>query len=149
MGSDFNLLTKALNVHSAWLSRDRFEGRESLLSREGRPRPVEHVGKVDGAGPAGEILVRVSRPWRWGEGVRLVDRRGRALGRVSGVIGPAAAPWLVLKPLDQRAGHEAAVRLRGADAYLEELPEAETAAPAPRPRTQGRPTGRRGRRGKQ
>ena len=65
---------------------------------------VEHIGKVYGAGPSGEVLVRVERPWRWGEGLRVVDRRGRPIGRIESIIGPAAAPYLVLRPLDAREG---------------------------------------------
>jgi hypothetical protein len=107
--------------------------------------PVEHIGTVDGAGPGGELLVRAVRPWRWGEGARLVDRRGRVLGRVTGVIGPAAAPWLVLQAIDPAGGRELAGRMKGSDAYLEQLPEGEGSAPASRKRTKGRPTGRRGR----
>lgn len=103
---------------------------------------MEHVGTVYGAGPGGEVLVRAARPWRWGEGVRLVDRRGRALGRVTGVVGPAAAPWLVLRPLDASGGRQAVERLRGSDVYLEALPDSEAQAPAGRRRTPGRPTGR-------
>ncbi len=106
---------------------------------------MELIGTVEGAGPSGEILVRVSRPWRWGDGPRLVDRRGRALGRVTGVIGPAAAPWLVVRPLGPAPGRDGAVPTHGTNVYLEEQPEAEKVA-ASRGRTKGRPTGRSGRR---
>jgi hypothetical protein len=64
---------------------------------------------------------------------------------VTGVIGPASAPWLVLKPIDARAGREGAVGLKGTDAYLESPPEGERDAPAARQRTPGRPTGPKGR----
>ena len=102
---------------------------------------MELVGKVFGPGPSGEIIVRADRAWRWGEGIKLVDRRGRALGRVENIVGPAAAPYLVLRPADAREGPGAGAKLKGADVYLADLPEGEGHKPEFRPRTKGRPTG--------
>lgn len=104
---------------------------------------MELVGKVFGPGPSGEIIVRADRAWRWGEGIKLVDRRGRALGRVENIVGPAAAPYLVLRPADVREGAAAAAKLKGADVYLEEAPDQQGRGPQGRARTQGRPTGNR------
>jgi rRNA processing protein Gar1 len=108
---------------------------------------VELIGHVFGPGPAGEIIVRTERPWRWGEGIKLVDRRGRALGRVENVVGPAAAPYLVVRSVDAREGATAGTRLKGVDVYLPERPQEEGKTPEFRPRTKGRPTGPVSRRG--
>ncbi len=101
---------------------------------------VELIGKVYGPGPQGELIVRVERPWRFGEGVKVVDRRGRALGRVEGIVGPAAAPFLVVRTLEARDGKGLGTRLKGTEVYVEQAHEAE-AQPAERARRQGRETG--------
>lgn len=103
---------------------------------------VELIGKVFGPGPSGEIIVRADRAWRWGEGIKLVDRRGRALGRVENIVGPAAAPYLVLRPADAREGAAAGAKLKGADVYLEESPQREGPKADPRQRVAGRQTGK-------
>src|SRR6185436_5038811 len=64
--------------------------RAKVMSQQALSGHVELIGKVFGPGPQGEIIVRAERPWRYGEGVKVVDRRGRALGRVEGIVGPAA-----------------------------------------------------------
>ena len=91
---------------------------------------MELIGKVFGPGPAGEVVVRADRPWRWGEGVRLVDRRGRAMGRVEQIVGPASAPFLVLRPLDPKEGSQLGARLKGSDVYVEEIPAEPKEQPA-------------------
>src|SRR6266567_494234 len=83
---------------------------------------VELVGKVFGAGPSGELIVRADRPWRYGEGVKLVDRKGRALGRVEGIVGPAAAPYLVVRTFDTKDAKGLGVKLKGTEVYLQEIP---------------------------
>jgi rRNA processing protein Gar1 len=103
---------------------------------------VELVGKVFGPGPQGELIVHADRPWRYGEGVKIVDRRGRALGRVEGVVGPAAAPYLVVRTVEARDGKGLGLKLKGAEVYIEEAPEAPS-QPRGRERRQGRPTGGR------
>ena len=108
--------------------------------------PVELVGRVHGPGPSGEILVKAERPWRYADGVKVVDRRGRALGRVEAVIGPAAAPYLVVRTPDAKDPKGVGSRLKGAEVYVE-APEVEAGAqPQARPRKQGRPTGPAGHR---
>jgi rRNA processing protein Gar1 len=92
------------------------------------------------SGPQGELIVRVERPWRFGEGVKVVDRRGRALGRVEGIVGPAAAPFLVVRTLEARDGKGLGNRLKGTEVYIEDAHEAAT-QPAERGRKQGRHTG--------
>ena len=102
---------------------------------------MELVGKVFGAGPSGELIVRADRPWRYGEGVKLVDRKGRALGRVEGIVGPAAAPYLVVRTFDTKDAKGLGVKLKGTEVYLQEIPAEATSAPPRRARVQGRHTG--------
>lgn len=102
---------------------------------------MELVGKVFGPGPSGELIVRADRPWRYGEGVKIVDRRGRSLGRVEGIVGPAAAPFLVVRTVDARDGKGLGVRMKGVEVYLQEAPVEAAEIPAARGRKKGRPTG--------
>ncbi len=102
---------------------------------------MELVGRVHGPGPSGEIIVKADRPWRYGDGVKIVDRRGRTLGRVEGVIGPAAAPYLVVRTPDSKDPKGVGSKLKGSEVYVD-APELEAGAqPQARPRKQGRPTG--------
>ncbi len=105
---------------------------------------VELVGRVHGPGPSGEIIVKAERPWRYADGVKVVDRRGRTLGRVEGVIGPAAAPYLVVRTPDSKDPKGLGVRMKGSEVYVEAPEVEEGAGPKARPRKQGRPTGERG-----
>ncbi len=113
------------------------------MRRAARAAVVELVGKVFGPGPQGELIVRAERPWRHGEGVKLVDRKGRSLGWVEGIVGPAAAPFLVVRTVEARDGKGLGTKLKGTEVYMEQSPEAQ-AQPAERRRTQGRHTGTRG-----
>ena len=103
---------------------------------------MELVGTVFGPGPQGELIVRAGRPWRYGEGVKVVDRKGRALGRVEGVIGPATAPYLIIKTFEGEAAKGAGLRLKGTEVYMQEQAAEAAAQPRGRERRQGRPTGR-------
>ena len=105
---------------------------------------MELVGRVHGQGPSGEILVKAERPWRYADGVKIVDRRGRTLGRVEAVIGPAAAPYLVVRTPDSKDPKGVGAKLVGAEVYVEAPEVEEGARPQARPRKQGRPTGPRG-----
>lgn len=101
---------------------------------------MELVGKVFGAGPSGELIVRADRPWRYGEGVKLVDRKGRALGRVEGIVGPAAAPYLVVRTFDSKDAKGLGIRMKDSEVYLQEIPAEASTTPERRPRVQGRHT---------
>lgn len=107
---------------------------------------MELIGKVFGPGPQGELIVHADRPWRFGEGVKVVDRKGRALGRVEGIVGPAAAPYLVIRTFDTADAKSMGTKLKGTEVYLPEMPAQESAQPRGRERRQGRPTGPRQRR---
>lgn len=116
-----------------------------MKRRRPPPLTVDLVGKVFGPGPQGELIVRAERPWRYGEGVKVVDRKGRALGRVESIIGPAAAPYLVVRTFDTGDPKMTAIKLRGSEVYLQEAPVEAGHQPRARERRQGRPTGERGR----
>ena len=104
---------------------------------------MELIGKVFGPGPQGELIVRADRPWRFGEGIKVVDRKGRALGRVEGIVGPAATPYLVVRTFDTADAKSLGTKLKGTEVYLPEAPAAEVAQPRGRERRQGRHTGAR------
>jgi rRNA processing protein Gar1 len=107
---------------------------------------VELVGKVFGSGPQGELIVRAERPWRFGEGAKLCDRKGRALGRVEGIVGPAAAPYLVVRTFEKDDPRAMGARLKGSEVYMQEAAAEAAQQPRGRERRQGRPTGERPRR---
>ena len=104
---------------------------------------MELIGKVFGPGPQGELIVRADRPWRFGEGVKVVDRKGRALGRVEGIVGPAATPYLVVRTFDTADARSLGTKLKGTEVYIQEIPAEAATQARGRERRSGRPTGER------